>query len=157
MTRGRYRRPPMAFLWILVATLAVSAVIAILLVRRNRRRADERLAEVPGAVLRSMAATSLGRESEGDKPVRGTGTLVLTDAEVAFAQWQPDVLLRIPRAAITEVDTTRAHAGKTMTSDLLRIRWTDTGAADTVAFFVRDLDPWLADLGGTRSPDPEPS
>jgi len=138
----------MAFLWIFVATLVVSAVIAILIVRRNRTRASRRLASVPGEVRRSSAATSLGLQSQGDSPTRGTGTLVLTDAEVAFAQWQPDVLVRIPRPAIREVDTTRSHLGKTMSSDLLRIRWTDDGIDDAVAFFLRDLDPWLSDLGG---------
>lgn len=148
----------MAFLWILIATLAVSAVIAILLVRRNRMRADRRLAEVPGPVLRSTAATSLGLESQGTSQ-GGTGTLVLTAAEVAFAQWQPDRLVRIPRPAITEVDTTRSHLGKTMKDEVLRIRWAnaDAGADDAIGFYIRDVDPWLTDLGGTRSPDPEPS
>jgi hypothetical protein len=143
----------MAILWILLATLAVSAVIAILVVRRNRTRADRRLAEVPGPVLRSTAASSLGRESQGDSRERGTGTLVLTAGEVAFAQWHPDRLVRIPRSSIREVDTTRMHLGKTMNNDLLRIRWTpaDAEGPDTIALFVRDLDPWLADLGGTRS------
>jgi len=141
-----------AILWILLGTLAVSTVIAILIVRRNRMRAGRRLAEVPGPVLRSAAATSLGLESQGSAPERGTGTLVLTAAEVAFAQWQPDRLVRIPRTSISEVDTTRTHLGKTMSSDLLRIRWTDAAGNgdDTVAFFVRDVDPWLTDLGGRR-------
>jgi hypothetical protein len=76
---------------------------------------------------------------------------VLTDDEVAFAQWQPDVLVRIPRSAIVEVDTTRSHLGKTMNNDLLRLRWGADGSEDTVAFFVRDLDPWLTDLGGRRT------
>ena len=55
-----------------------------------------------------------------------------------------------PAPAITEVDTTRTHLGKTMNDDLLRIRWSsaDADGEDTVAFFVRDLDPWLTDLGG---------
>ena len=145
----------MAIVWILLATLAVSAVIAFFIVRRNRTRAEQRLAEVPGPVLRSTAATSLGLDSQASSPMRGTGTLVLTDGEVAFAQWQPDVLVRIPRSAIDEVDTTRTHGGKTMSNDLLRIRWTADGSVDTVAFFVRDLDPWLSDLGGRRTPDPE--
>ena len=150
MSGGRYRRSPMVILWVLLATLAVSAVIAFLIVRRNRTRAAARLTEVPGRVLRSTAATSLGLESQEHEPVRGTGTLVVTHDEVAFAQWQPDLLLRIPRAAISEVDTTRTHVGKTMSNDLLRIRWAHDGASDAVAFFVRDLDPWLAELGGTR-------
>jgi hypothetical protein len=142
----------MALFWILLATLAVSAVIAILIVRRGRGRAQARLAELPGEVRRTAAATSFGVESEGTSQARSsTGTLVLTDAEVAFAQWQRDGLVRIPRAAITQVDTTKDHLGKTMKDDLLRIRWKDGEHVDSVAFFVRGLDPWLTDLGGTRS------
>ena len=145
----------MMLVWVLILALAASAIIAIILVRQGRMRAGRRLAEVSGSVQRSTAATSLGVESQGSSPDRGTGTLVLTDAEIAFAQWRPDRLVRIPRAAITTVDTTRTHLGKTMNSDLLRVHWQDGGTSDAVAFFVRDLDPWLTDLGGTRSVDPD--
>jgi hypothetical protein len=139
-------------LLVLLASLAVSAAIAVVLVRGGRTRAHARLGEVPGTVHRSSAATSLGLTSLGVGQLRGTGTLVLTDGEVAFAQWRPDRLVRIPRPAIVEVDTTRTHLGKTMNQDVLRVRWAnaDTGVEDTVAFFVRDLDPWLTDLGGSR-------
>ena len=152
MPSGRYRQRCVAatVLLILVGTLAVSAVVALVIVRRGRVRAQERLAEVPGPTLRSTAATSLGRESQRGDQVRGTGTLVLTEAEVAFAQWRPDHLVRIPRPGIVEVDTTRSHLDKTMNHDLLRIRWATPDGEDTVAFFVRDLDPWLDDLGGNR-------
>ena len=152
MPSGRYCQPCVAatVLLILVGTLAVSAVVAVVIVRRGRVRAQERLAEVPGPMLRSTAATSLGTESQRGDQVRGTGTLVLTEAEVAFAQWRPDHLIRIPRAGIIEVDTTRSHLDKTMNHDVLRIRWATPDGEDTVAFFVRDLDPWLGDLGGTR-------
>ncbi len=37
-----------------------------------------------------------------------------------------------------------------MNHDLLRIRWATPDGEDTAAFFVRDLDPWLNDLGGDR-------
>jgi hypothetical protein len=141
---------------ILLVTLAVSAVIAVVIVRNGRAKALARLEEVPGPVRRSMAATCLGVESAGAGQVKGTGTLVLTDAEVAFAQWRPDRLIRVPRSAIAEVDTTRSYLGKTLNADMLRIRWTAQGNPDTVAFFIRELDPWLADLGGQRGPDSEP-
>jgi len=141
---------------ILLITLAVSALIAMVIVRNGRAKALARLAEVPGPVRRSMAATCLGLESAGTGQVKGTGTLVLTNDEVAFAQWRPDRLIRVPRSAIAEVDTTRSYLGKTMNADMLRIRWTAEGNPDTVAFFVRELDPWLADLGGHRGADSEP-
>src|SRR5688572_29956294 len=110
-------------LLVLLASLGMSGAIALVLVRGGRARAQARLAEVPGAVRRSTAATSLGLASLGAGQVRGTGTLVLTEAEVAFAQWRPDRLVRIPRPSITEVDTTRTRLGKTMNMDVLRIRW----------------------------------
>ena len=155
MLPGRYRHQFVAatLLLILVGTLAVSAIVAILIVRSSRARAQQRLAEVPGPTLRSTAATSLGLTSLDEDQVRGTGTLLLTEGEVAFAQWRPDRLVRIPRPAIIAVDTTRSHLGKTMNSDLLRIRWTADEGEDSVAFFVRDLDPWLTDLGGERGVD----
>ena len=141
---------------ILLLTLAVSALIAVVIVRNGRAKALARLQEVPGQVRRSMAATCLGVESAGAGQGKGTGTLVLTDEEVAFAQWRPDRLIRVPRSAITEVDTTRSYLDKTMNADMLRIGWTADGNPDTVAFFVRELDPWLADLGGHRGADSQP-
>lgn len=146
---------PTILLAVLALSLVASAVIALWIVRSGRQRALDRLAEVPGPVRRSMAATSLGVASADGTRVRGTGTLVLTDAEVAFAQWRPDELVRIPRADIRLVDTTRDHLGKSMNADVLRIRWASAehdDDGDVIAFFVRDLDPWLDDLGGTRSP-----
>ncbi|MSO87631.1 MAG: hypothetical protein EXQ71_08935 [Acidimicrobiia bacterium] len=139
---------------VLILTLVLSAVIAVMIVRRGRARAMENLSALPGVLQRSMAATSLGVASLGSNEARGTGTLVLTNDEVAFAQWRPEYLLRIPRAQIIQVDTTRTHLERTMKHDVLRLRWTDatTGAEDTFAAFVRDLDPWLSDLGGQRSP-----
>ena len=144
-------------IWFLVVAgpLVASLVIAVFVVRGGRRRAQARLAEVSGTVRRTTAATSLGLTSLGAGQLRGTGTLVLTDDEVAFAQWRPDRLVRIPRASIAAVDTTRTHLGKAMKADLLRIRWTDaeTEVEDTIALFVRDLRPWIDDLDGTMPPE----
>ena len=50
---------------ILLITLAVSALIAMVIVRNGRSKALARLQEVPGPVRRSMAATCLGVESAG--------------------------------------------------------------------------------------------
>ncbi len=159
MTTGRYRQPSMSttttVLLILVGTLLASGAIAMVIVRGGRNRAQARLGELSGSVLRSTAATCLGLASLGVGQLRGTGTLVLTEHEVGFAQWRPDRLVRIPRPAIVEVDTTRTHLGKTMNDDLLRIRWAsaDAEVEDTVVFFVRELDAWLTDLGGRRADD----
>ena len=149
----RSMSPTIVILLVIVGSLVVSGAIAVVAVRAGRARALAHLAEVPGPVQRSLAATSLGLTSLGAGQLRGTGTLVLTEDEVAFAQWRPDRLVRIPRARILEVDTTRSHLGKTMNSDLLRIRWSADEGEDCIALFVRDLAPWLQALGGTRGDD----
>ncbi len=138
-------------LLVVLATIVVSMVVAGLIVRAGRARADDALSAL-GTPQRSTAASALGRTGEPAEPLTGTGTLVLTPAEVGFAQWRPARLLRVPRADIATVDTTRDHLGKTMKDDVLRITWRDNGLEESVAFFVRDLDPWLQDLGGRRTP-----
>ena len=35
--------------------------------------------------------------------------------------------------------------------DVLRITWLCAQPEESVAFFVRDIDPWLTDLGGQRA------
>lgn len=140
----------MSVLIVLLVTVVVSLFIAGAIVRRSRARADAALAPL-GEPLRKIAATALGRTGEPAEPLTGTGSLVLTGDEVAFAQWRPSRLLRIRRADIVRTDTTRDHLGKAMKDDVLRITWRGDGAVEeSVAFFVRDLDPWLADLGGQR-------
>lgn len=151
----RVRSTPMSsttiLLLVLLATLVVSMGIAAIIVRAGRTQAQDAL-ESLGPPLRSMAATALGYTAEGSEPLTATGTLVLTADAVGFAQWRPARLLRIPRTGITRTDTTRSHLGKEMKEDVLRITWQDgAGPEESVAFFVRDIEPWLTDLGGHRT------
>ena len=142
--------PTTIILLVIVASVVASLGIAAVLVRIGRRRAEANLASL-GPIQRSIAASALGLTSPGPAQVRSTGTLALTADELAFAQWRPERFLRIPRAAIRSVDTTREHLGRTMKSDVLRIRWTEPAAADgeqCLALFVRDLDAWIQALGG---------
>lgn len=143
--------PTAVILIVLLVSVAASMAIAAVLVRRSRAQADEALAPL-GSPSRTTAATALGRSDPGDGPLLGTGTLVLTPSELGFAQWRPLRVLRIARPDIILVDTTREHLGKTMKSDVLRVTWRADGVDEQVAFFVRDLDPWLADLDGRRGP-----
>jgi len=146
--------PTAIILLVLLASIGISLGLAALIVRRGRAQADKALADVVGR-QRSVAATALGRtDPQGRGNLLSTGTLVLAAEEVAFAQWRPLRVLRIPRRSIVKVDTTREHLGKTMRSDLLRITWDEDGIDQQVAFFIRDLDPWLADLGGRRAEPP---
>lgn len=145
--------PTAVILIVLLASIAISLGLAALIVRRGRTQADRAL-EPLGTRLRTTAATALGRSDESAEPLTTTGTLAATATEVAFAQWRPLRLLRIPRADLERVDTTREHLGKSMRSDVLRLSWREGADEHQVAFFVRDLDAWLVELGGERAPAP---
>lgn len=136
-------------LLVILAAVVVSMVVAAVIVRRSQSRAATALSGV-GPARRTVAATALGMTGDDDVELRGTGTLALTDDDLAFAQWRPEHLLRIPRSAITHVDTTREHLGKTMKTDVLRVTWRSPGAGGgqerSVAFFIRDVSPWLTEL-----------
>lgn len=149
--------PTTIILLVLLASIGISLGLAALIVRRGRSQAEAALGEVAGR-QRTIAATALGRtDPEGRGNLLSTGTLVLGADELAFAQWRPRRVLRIPRTSITLVDTTREHLGKTMRTDVLRVTWREDGAEESVAFFIRDLDAWLHDLGGRPSPPPTAS
>jgi hypothetical protein len=116
-----------------------------LIMRRLRRRAKRHLEG--STLLREDDALSLGVESAGKMQLRGNGTLALTASEVLFAQWVPDRLLRIRRASIVEVTTTRSHLGKTIGRDLLKVVWApDAGGRDSLVLWVKDLDGWIEAL-----------
>lgn len=151
MPTRRYSLPSVAMndttilLLVLVGSLAVAMFIAWLLVRSGRSKAEEQLAPL-GPTEQKVAATALGRSDDAEETLTGTGTLVVTATELAFAQWRPSRLLRIDRADIVSVDTRREHLGRTMKRDVLRVAWKQGGVEESVAFFVRDLDPWLVTL-----------
>lgn len=109
-----------------------------------RRRARQHFADRD--LLREDNANSFGVESRGRSQVRGNGTLALTAEELLFAPWVPNRLLRIPRAAITEVGITKSWLGKTIFRELLVVRWSEDADADAIALWVKDLDGWLAAL-----------
>ena len=114
-----------------------------------RRRAKKHFG---GAVpLRESDANSFGVESAGPWQVRGNGNLALTEEELLFAQWVPNRVLGVPRAAILEVTTARGHLGKTMGRKLLKVVWTnEAGERDSIALWVDDLNGWLAALGADQ-------
>lgn len=113
--------------------------------RRRAKRHFEGL-----TLLREEDANSFGVESAGGFQVRGNGTLALTKRELLFAQWLPNRLLRIRRASISEVTTTKSHIGKTIGMELLKVVWSaDTGGQDSVALWVKDLDGWIEALRST--------
>lgn len=151
---SRLVSPTTIILLVLVASIGISLGLAALIVRRGRSQAEKALGEISGR-QRTIAATALGRTDPEDRGnLLSTGTLVLGADELAFAQWRPQRVLRVPRSSIVVVDSTKEHLGKTMRTDVLRITWREDGTEASIAFFVRDLDAWLQDLGGRPSEPP---
>src|SRR3546814_18950587 len=103
-----------------MAAVLVSMVLAIVIVRRSQVRASRALADLGGATL-TTAATGMGMSGMDAPPLRGTGTLALTDTDVAFAQWRPEHLPRTPRSAIPGIEATREHLARTLTSSEPRV------------------------------------
>lgn len=133
---------------ILLGNVLVWGVILFAVRRRARAVRSDLEAELPAGVLRMANAQGFGLQSRGKAQVRGNGWLALTADELVFRQWVPRRDTRIARASITAVETPRAWLGKTNGSRLLCVRWGEAdGADDAMAWFVRDLDDWLAALG----------
>jgi len=111
-------------------------------------------AELGDGARRVANARGLGLESRGARQVRGNGWLVLTPDELRFRQWVPDRETCIPLAGVTAVATPRWWLDKSVGSRLLCVRWRGAdGTEDAMAWQVRDLDGWLAALGGEREAD----
>jgi hypothetical protein len=134
--------------------LAVVAVLALTLaplLRRARRVSAEAVAAAGPGARRSEHVRGLGLQSRGASQVRGNGRLTLTDDELRFRMFVPDRETRIPLAAVMSVGSERTWLGKWVGRRLLRVRWrTPEGAEDAMAWEVRDLDGWIAVLGGER-------
>jgi hypothetical protein len=94
-------------------------------------------------------ANFFGLASLGPMQLRGNGSLALTRETLAFMRAmskQPP--LSIPLSAIQKVESTRSHLGKTVGRPLLTVHFVNSaGEVDVVAWFVRDLDRWMAALG----------
>ena len=128
--------------------LSVALVLALVLVPvgiRARRMKRELEADV-GPGVRLAQAQGFGLQSKGKAQVRGTGWLSLTDDELVFRMWWPRRETRIPRSAITAVETPRGWLGKSVGARLLCVRWASATGEDAMAWHVRDLDEWVAAL-----------
>jgi len=136
-------------LGILGFVLLTLAVVMIPVRRRARRGEDELTRELGAGLRRIDTVNSLGLESLGRAQVRGNGTLALSIDELRFRQWIPQRDIRVPLANVTDAGTKRWWLGKTVGRRLLCVRWrNEDGSEDAMAWQVRDLEGWLADLRG---------
>ena len=144
----------MSALAIVALVLGILLVLALVLLpirRRARRTEADVAAELGDGVRRSEQVLGLGLESRGRGQVRGNGLLALGEDELVFRMLVPRRETRIPLAGVTAVGSERTWLGKWIGVRLLRVRWrTPEGGEDAMAWRVRDLDAWIAALGGER-------
>lgn len=136
--------------------IAVGLAVAVLVwfalrwLRQARTGAIEtgtRLLEGRDLVVQDTAANCFGLRSAGAGQIRGNGFLAATADEVVFVMWVPRRVVHVRRLLLVEADTTRSHLGKTVSRDLLRLRWiNDDGDEEEAAFAVRNLPAWLDEL-----------
>lgn len=144
----------MIILAVVIAALMLVALIFVLLpallMRSLGPALQERIGEVyqPQQVLyQDLKALTFGLQSKGVFQARGNGALVLTARELHFFQFTPRRDIRIPRDAITEIKVVRSHLGKTIGRKLLYVGFTLDGQADSMAWYVTDVQTWIAKLG----------
>lgn len=133
----------------------LAALPMYLWIRHAGAKAKVRLREIAGArtAKRQAGVRSFGIRSKGKAQARGNGGLVLFDDELVFVQLVGGNDARIPLASITAIQTPRSFLGKTTGVRLLEVTWTTgDGKTDAIALQVRDLETWIADLGGEKAP-----
>jgi hypothetical protein len=106
-----------------------------------KRQAAEVRQRYPQATLVVPGANFFGQESLGARQIRGNGTLVLTDTELFFEKLAPRKEFHIPLTSISAIETPSSHLGKSVGRRLLKVVFqAESGAPDSIAWFVRDLD-----------------
>lgn len=139
----------------LVALLAMLILVPALVHRVIGPQLEARVGEVYPAdvvLLKDSKANSLGLTSRGVMQARGNGSLVLTKTVLHFFQFIPKSEVKIPLSAITAVDVVRTHLGKTIGFKLLRVSFEADGKADSIAWYVTNLDVWIAKLTELGAP-----
>ena len=133
---------------VLAVVVGLFAILVIVGAARLRgmRKAYQSRVDAVGAPELSGQANFFGQASEGKAQVRGLGTLLLTDAEVAFVQLMPARELRIDRSSITSCRVTRHFLGKTQGRDLLVVVWETNGMGDAAAFDTPNISDWTSRL-----------
>jgi hypothetical protein len=133
---------------LLIGLIVFLAVMRGVMSLMRRKLGKQIRAKLAGRTIirESIGANFFGLSSKGLAQVRGNGALVLTPDQLYFAMFVPRRELTIPLADIVSVSTPRSHLGKTVGMKLLRVDFRVPAGQDSVAWAVRDLDDWKADI-----------
>ena len=138
---------------LLVFILAVTLLFVRWLTARRMKVMRERF---PNA-LRAEPANFYGQESRGVGQLRGNGILVLLSDQLLFAMLVPRREYTITRRSIVRTESPTSYLGRTNFQPLLKVVFQDeTGKLDSMAWLVRDVPGWQAQLG-TQPAEAQPS
>jgi hypothetical protein len=98
-------------------------------------------------LLTCRGANFFGQESKGLSQVRGNGVLILIDKELYFGMWTPKKELKVPIAAIKDVENPKYFLGKSVFRRLLKITFeNEINEIDAAAWYVKTLEAWTCEL-----------
>jgi hypothetical protein len=97
-------------------------------------------------LMKDLAANSFGLESLGVWQLRGNGALVLTRDCLHYFRFVGGTELRVMLESIIDVSFTKTHLGKATYHNLLKVRFSEEGATDSVAWYVTDPQAWKSKL-----------
>jgi len=144
-------------LWLLLSVSFGASVLAAIpmyvVMKRGERRAKARLVEIANGrrPSRQAGARCFGVRSKGNVQIRpGAGGLVLFEDELVFVPLAGKSELRIPRAAILGIARANGYLGKRTAGKLLQVAWKHDAGVEASAWEVKDIDAWIAALGGER-------
>ena len=135
---------------ILLVLVAVLTKVTLTLIKGPLRK---RLAAVyrPDQILmQDLGANCFGVESAGVWQARGNGALALTADRLHFFYVVPRTEVQVPLSSITEITFPKGHLGKVTPFELLKVSFVANGAADSVAWLVRNPREWKARIESLR-------
>lgn len=167
--RGALRGLLLAFgamspLLIVFLVLAVGVVVAALalnpMLLKKQDESVRIVKEVLGAdniVVIEPRTTAMGTEPEEAGGLRGMGCLAASSSGLMFVTWAGSNRWRLPRSAITKVET-EADDPTNVAKLTLHIHHTHAGEDAVAHFRLADPVPWLKELGydwGEAGPPPD--
>lgn len=138
-----------------VALLALNPVIA----RKSQEAVDQCRAELGGAdQVRVLDSRAVGFASDPEEAggLRGQGCLGASATELVFVTTAGHKTLRIPRSAITKVDTSGDPRSEAKATVIVSFTHPEHGQA-TASWRVPDPRPWLVELGYDWGPEGPPA
>jgi hypothetical protein len=140
---------------LVVVTIVVILVVIVALAVTNplmRRREDEAIAMVKRELggtfeLIEPRTTAMGTEPEEAGGLRGMACLGLGSAELVAVTWARSTMWRIPRAAVTGVDTSSDDPTVLPKATITVTYARPEGGEATAMFRLRDAADWLTALG----------